>query len=69
MSHSPDIMHIYVADRRQRDPLLEKAEVALRPVAMSRQAGVLVTRIDSRRYTVAVSSDVPIGLTRELSLY
>lgn len=46
--------------------LLDDAEAALRQLAIiHRCAGILVTRHDPRRYTLALSATVPFGETRE----
>jgi hypothetical protein len=50
--------------------LLEEAEAALRMSAMVRpRAGILVTRHDPHRYTLALDETVPFGETREQSFF
>ncbi|WP_427019226.1 hypothetical protein ACQCSX_21095 (plasmid) [Pseudarthrobacter sp. P1] len=49
--------------------MLDDAEAVLRQVAIAkRSAGILVTRHDPRRYTLALSDTVPFGETWEQTL-
>lgn len=60
---------VEVTAAQQLYNILEEAEAALLPAAIARgSAGILITRHDLRRYTVALSDTVPFGETRELSL-
>lgn len=70
-------MHKQAVERREvvvTDPellheMLEDAETALRLISKTERAvGILVTRHDSCRYTLALDEAVPHGETRELSL-
>lgn len=53
----------------QLHELLADAEAALRQAATAHgMAGILVTRHDARRYTLALDETVPFGETREQTL-
>ncbi|MGO4470795.1 hypothetical protein AB4Y95_02520 [Arthrobacter sp. M-10] len=57
---------IKVEDRASRDHQLERTSDLLRRDASD--CGILVTRVDHATFEVALSSDVPFGLTLELDL-
>lgn len=59
-------LEVLVSDPRRLYELLNNAEAELRQAAMPQCfAGILVTRHDPRRYTLALSDTVPFGETRE----
>lgn len=59
---------ILVTDPELLPGMLEDAEAALRLTARAeRPVGILVTRHDPFRYTLALDEAVPYGETRELS--
>ena len=59
-------LEVLVTEAEGLYELLDDAEAALRPLAVThRCAGILVTRHDPRRYTLALSATVPFGETRE----
>jgi hypothetical protein len=47
---------------------LSDAEAALRCLATEAEAGILVTRHNFHRYTLALDRAVPFGETREISV-
>lgn len=57
-------LEILVADPGRLHELLDDAEAVLRQMPQ-RFAGILVTRHDPRRYTLALSDTVPFGETHE----
>jgi hypothetical protein len=61
-----DLVEVLVTEPDRLHELLNDAEAALRPVAIVQGfAGILITRHDSGRYTLALSDMVPFGQTRE----
>lgn len=63
---TPEHLEVLVTDAHRLNELLDHAETELRQVAMPhRVAGILVTRHDPGRYTLALSETVPFGETRE----
>lgn len=59
-------LEVRVTDPSRLHELLDHAEAELRQVALSVGcAGILVTRHNPRRYTIALSDAVPFGETRE----
>lgn len=57
---------VVVTAAGQLEELLTEAESALRHAARLRpQAGIMITRHDSRHYTLALDAAVPYGETRE----
>ncbi|AOT02968.1 hypothetical protein ASPU41_06010 [Arthrobacter sp. U41] len=59
-------LEVVVTEPSRLYELLDDAESALRQVAMPNcYAGILVTRHDPSRYTLALSDAVPYGETRE----
>jgi hypothetical protein len=62
---SPDCLVIAVQTRMELDAALDEAVELLRPVAMTEQAGISVTRLAPDRYEARVNSDVPRGTTME----
>ncbi|MDN4646486.1 hypothetical protein [Arthrobacter sp. PsM3] len=59
-------LEVVVTEPGRLYELLDDAESALRQVAMPHcYAGILVTRHDPSRYTLALSDAVPYGETRE----
>ena len=62
-------VEVLITEPGQLDELLNKAEAALRQTARCHQAaGIIVTRHDHTRYTMALSGEVPFGETHELAL-
>lgn len=57
-------LEVFVTDPGQLDEVLDRAEAVLRQIPQ-RYAGILVTRHDFFRYTLALSDTVPFGETRE----
>lgn len=57
---------VKVEDPESRDRQLEQTCALLRKEATDR--GIVVTRFDHTTFEVALSPDVPFGLTRELDL-
>jgi hypothetical protein len=57
---------VKVEDPELRDQQLERTCALLRKEAAD--CGILVTRFDTTAFEVALSPDVPFGLTRELDL-
>ena len=65
-SQATEHVEVRVTDPGRLYGLLDDAEAALRQIAMpQRSAGILVTRHDPGRYTLALSGTVPFGETRE----
>ena len=59
-------LEVLVTEPGRLHELLDDAEAVLRQVAMPHgSAGILVTRHDPGRYTLALSDTVPFGETRE----
>jgi hypothetical protein len=59
-------LEVLVTEPGRLHELLDDAEAVLRQVAMPHGcAGILVTRHDPGRYTLALSDTVPFGETRE----
>jgi hypothetical protein len=67
MSTSSDSIDIQVTSRHLLDEQIDAAVRRLQEVALlTGTHGILVTRIGPGRYTVALSDQVPFGMTREL---
>ena len=66
-SLSAEPLEVLVNDPSRLYELLNNAEAALRQ-RPQRHAGILVTRHEPGRYTVALNEGVPFGETRELLL-
>jgi hypothetical protein len=67
MSTSTDRIDIEVTNRHHLDEELDAAVHRLQEVALlTGTHGILVTRLGPGRYTVALSDQVPFGMTREL---
>lgn len=66
MSTTTSSLIVKVEDRASRDRQLEQTCALLRRVATD--CGILVTRVDHFTFEVALSPDVPFGLTREIDL-
>lgn len=63
-------VEILLTAKNQLHDLLTGAEAALRPLAIAHgDVGILVTRHEPRRYTVALSDRVPFGETHEQILF
>ena len=60
------MINVEVEDRASRDRQLERMCALLRSEAAD--CGILVTRINHTTFEIALSPDVPFGLTRELDL-
>jgi len=63
-SHTTEPVEVFVTPPGRLDEMLDQAEALLRQVPQ-RCAGILVTRHDFFRYTLALSETVPFGETRE----
>jgi len=63
-SQATEHLEVLVNDSGRLYELLDDAEAVLRQMPQ-RVAGILVTRHDPRRYTLALSDKVPFGETRE----
>ena len=57
-------LEVLVTPPGRLDEMLDHAEAVLRQIPQ-RRAGILVTRHDFFRYTLALSDAVPFGETRE----
>jgi hypothetical protein len=66
MSIASSGITLRVEDRASRDRQLEQTCGLLAREATA--CGILVTRVDPTTFEVALSTDVPFGLTRELDL-
>ncbi|BCT78233.1 hypothetical protein SCMU_40750 [Sinomonas cyclohexanicum] len=66
-SRTADHLEVLVTDPGLLYELLDEAEAELRTIPQS-LSGILVTRHSAGRYTVALSSEVPYGETRERTL-
>ncbi|WP_407923751.1 hypothetical protein [Arthrobacter cheniae] len=61
-----DQVEVLVTEPGQLQEMLDDAEATLRRIAArQRSAGIVVTRHNHRRYTLALSDTVPFGETRE----
>lgn len=58
-------VEVLVTEPDQLQDLLNEAEDTLRPMAMRNRTGIVVTRHNYDRYTLALSETVPFGETRE----
>ncbi|MDJ0358354.1 hypothetical protein [Paenarthrobacter sp. PH39-S1] len=68
-SQTIEPLEVLLTTPGQRYELLDDAEAKLRQVAMAhRCAGILVTRHDPSRYSLALSDTVPFGETWEQTL-
>jgi hypothetical protein len=56
---------VFLADRREES--LTQAEASLMEAAAAKKCGILVTRHRHDLYSAEVSTNVPFGLTREIS--
>jgi hypothetical protein len=66
MTPQPLAINVRAATRKDRDERLEAAVKKLQEAAMTHgKHGILVTRHEPGVYTVALSEDVPFGITRE----
>jgi hypothetical protein len=64
--HSAAHLEVLVTEPGRLHELLDDAEAVLRQTAIRQRAsGILVTRHDPGRYTLALSDTVPFGETRE----
>lgn len=59
-------INVKVEDRASRDRQLDQTCALLRKEATD--CGILVTRVDYSTFEVALSPDVPFGITREMDL-
>lgn len=64
-SHTTEQVEILVSEPSQLHDLLNEAEATLQQTAMCQRAGIVVTRHNHRRYTLALSDRVPFGETLE----
>jgi hypothetical protein len=66
MSPQPSAINVRATTPEDRDERLEAAMNKLQQAAVIHgRQGILVTRHEPGSYTVALSEDVPFGLTRE----
>jgi hypothetical protein len=56
---------VRVDSARQIEERLNAAVRDLQPLAASARQGILVTRLNPGHYSISLSEDVPVGLTRE----
>ena len=69
LSQTLEPLEVLVTMPGQRYELLDDAEAKLRHIAMAHGcAGILVTRHDPSRYSLALSDTVPFGETWEQTL-
>ena len=62
-------VEVRVTEPNRLDELLDHAEAKLRKAAMTQRcAGILVTRHEPGRYTLALNEAVPFGETHERKL-
>jgi hypothetical protein len=66
MSTTTSGITVKIEDRESRDRQLEQTCAMLRRGATD--CGILVTRVDHTTFELALSPDVPFGLTREIDL-
>ncbi|MCX2750530.1 hypothetical protein OOZ51_22400 [Arthrobacter sp. MI7-26] len=66
MSTATPTIYIMAEDPASRDRELDQATALLR--ANGAVCGIVVTRVDFAKFTVALSPDVPFGLTKEVDL-
>lgn len=66
MQVAPDRLVVAVQTRMELDAALDEAVALLRPVAMTEQVGISVTRVSPGRYEARVNSEVPRGTTIEI---
>ena len=65
-SQATECLEVRITEPGRLNELLDHAEAVLRQAATpDRFAGILVTRHDPGRYTLALSTSVPFGETRE----
>jgi hypothetical protein len=65
-SQTAEHVEVLITESGRLYELLDDAEAMLRQVALPQQIrGILVTRHDPHRYTLALSDTVPFGETRE----
>lgn len=63
---APDRLVIVAAGRAELEQQLTKAVEEIRDIAMTeRRRGILVTHETPGRFSVALSDEVPFGLTRQ----
>jgi hypothetical protein len=66
LTQTAEHLEVVVDEPGRLYKLLDDAEAMLRQIAMGHQcAGILVTRHEPNRYTLALSNTVPFGETRE----
>lgn len=64
---TPNAIDVHVSSPQNLEEQLEAAVKELQQAAtLTRRCGILVTRNKPGRYTVALSDQVPFGMTREL---
>lgn len=66
MQVQPDCLVVAVHTRTELDEALNRAVELLRPVAMTEQVGISVTRLAPGRYEARVNSEVPPGTTTQI---
>lgn len=66
-SQTIETLEVFVSTPGKLDEMLDLAEIMLQQIPQY-SAGILVTRHNSFRYTLALSETVPFGETRERTL-
>jgi hypothetical protein len=61
----PESLEVAVRTRSELDSALDAAVRILQPAARQKKVGVAVTRVAPGQYVVALSAEVPYGLTCE----
>lgn len=62
---APDRLVILVQTRKEVDAALDRAMEILKPVAMTKRVGILVTRLAPGRYEARLNDELPPGTTRQ----
>lgn len=65
MPAAPSCLVVALHTRRELDAALDEAVELLKPVAMTEQVGISVTRLAPGRYEARLNSNVPAGVTLE----
>ena len=68
MNSSTHSVHITVTEASHFNERLSEAVDSLIQTATDNRCGILVTRHSTKLYTADVNPNVPLGLTREISL-
>lgn len=62
---APDRLVITVQTRKELDAAIERGLNHVKPAAIARRVGILVSRLAPGRYEVRLDEDLPPGTTRE----